>query len=183
MALSLNGTSNGSLNNLSLSGNTGTVIDTARAGGIIQVVQVATSSQVLVNTNTYTDTALSASITPSSSTNKVLIMIMQEFVATRASATVGMGIRLLRDSTVIWNPVASGTGPFMYYNQGGGDTSQELDGNAMVNYLDSPATTSEVTYKTQGRPHTSGNSGAVTFQYNSNGTNPTSTIILMEVVA
>ena len=181
MALALSGTSNGSLNNLSLSGNTATIVDTGRAGGIIQVVQATTSTAVTVSTTTFTDTTLTASITPTSSTNKVLIMITQEFVNLRSSTSVGMGIRLLRDTTVIWTPVASGTGPFMWYNSTG-TGSHELDGTATISYLDSPATTSSVTYKTQGRPHSSANSGRVVFQYNST-VNPTSTIILMEVVA
>jgi hypothetical protein len=152
------------------------------AGTIVQVVQATTSTQVAVSTTTFTDTTLTASITPSSSTNKVLIMIMQEFVNTRTATSVGMGIRLLRDTTTIWDPPQSATGPFMWYKSGGGTTSQELDGHAMVNYLDSPSTTSSVTYKTQGRPHTNANSGIVTFQ-SSSTVNPTSTIILMEVVA
>jgi hypothetical protein len=107
---------------------------------------------------------------------------MQEFVNTRTATSVGMGIRLLRDTTTIWDPPQSGTGPFMWYSSGGSTTSQELDGHAMVNYLDSPSTTSSVTYKTQGRPHSSSNAGIVTFQ-SSSTVNPTSTIILMEVVA
>jgi len=152
------------------------------AGTIVQVVQATTSTQVAVSTTTFTDTGLSASITPSSSTNKVLIMIMQQYVNTRSATSVGMGIQLLRDTTTIWQPPASGTGPFMWYTVGGGTTNQELDGHAIVNYLDSPSSTSSVTYKTQGRPHSNSNSGIVTFQYSST-VNPTSTIILMEVVA
>ena len=54
----------------------------------------------------------------------------------------------------------------------------------MVDYLDSPSTTSSVTYKTQGRPHNSANSGRVVYQYSgATYTTQVATIILMEVVA
>ena len=64
MALAITGTGNGSLNNLALSANTGTIVDTGRAGGIVQVVQETTTTTVQVTTATFTDTGLSASITP-----------------------------------------------------------------------------------------------------------------------
>lgn len=154
------------------------------SGAILQVVQATTTTEVTVNTTTYTDTTLSASITPSSSTNKILIMVMQSCVNTRASSAVGHGIRLLRDSTVIWTPQTSPTGPFLWYANAGGASSNELDGTFIVNYLDSPSTTSSVTYKTQGRPHTNTNSGVVYYQYTAtNYTTQVSTMLLMEVVA
>ena len=154
------------------------------AGTIVQVVQGTTTTEVTVNTNTYTDTTLSASITPSSSSNKILIMVSQGYVNTRSASSVGQGIRLLRDSTVVWTPNESPTGPFMWYISTGGASSNELDATAVVNYLDSPSTTSSVTYKTQGRPHTSSNSGVVHYQYNAGGyVTQESTMILMEVVA
>jgi hypothetical protein len=149
------------------------------SGAILQVVQGTTSTQVAVNTTTYTDTTLSASITPSSSSNKILVYVLQEFVALRSADGVGLGIRLLRDSTTIWAPIQNSTGPYLWYTD-----DQELDGYASINFLDSPATTSSVTYKTQGRPYNTANSGRVNFQ-NSGGVviSPVSTIILMEVVA
>jgi len=178
-----NATINGTTNSVgALTENGNAVRTVATSGAILQVVQATTTTGVTVASTTWTDTTLTASITPTSSSNKVLIMIMQEFVSTRSSSSVGIGIRLLRDTTTIWNPVASGTGPFMWYTAGGGDSTQELDGHAIINYLDSPSTTSSVTYKTQGRPHSSANSGRAIFQYNST-VNSTSTIILMEVVA
>ena len=173
MALALNGTSNGSLNNLSLSGNTGTVIDTARVGGILQVVQGTTSTAVTVGTGTYTDTGLTASITPSSSSNKILVMVMQSFVSERSVTGQGFGLNLLRDTTTIWDSQGN-------YHTFASVTN--LDGHAQINYLDSPATTSSVTYKTQGRPYSSADNGQVTFQYSSPTAGP-STITLMEVVA
>ena len=180
MALAITGTGNGSLNNLALSANTGTIVDTGRAGGVIQVVQGTTSTEVAVTTTTYTDTTLTASITPSSSSNKILVHVLQQFISLKSSGTgIGMGLQLLRDSTTVWSPIQNGTGPYHWYAN-----ASEIDGYASINFLDSPSTTSSVTYKTQGRPYTTAGSGRVTFQ-NANGVviSPVSTIILMEVVA
>ena len=169
---------------ITLPDNAGNFLTTGSAGAIIQVIQTTTTTEVTVNTSTYTDTTLTASITPSSSTNKILVMVMQGYVNTRQSAAVGQGIRLLRDSTVVWTPNESPTGPFMWYANAGGASSNELDATAVLNYLDSPSTTSSVTYKTQGRPHTSSNSGVVHYQYSAGGyVTQESTMILMEVVA
>ena len=181
MALALSGTSNGSLNNLSLSGNTATIVDTGRAGGIIQVVQATTSTAVTVSTTTFTDTTLTASITPSSSSNKILVHVLQQFVSIRGTGTgIGMGLQLLRDSTTVWAPIQNSTGPYHWYSN-----VTEIDGYASINFLDSPATTSSVTYKTQGRPYTTAGTGSVNFQNSAGGVvvSPVSTIVLMEVVA
>lgn len=179
MALAITGTGNGSLNNLALSANTGTIVDTGRAGGIIQVVQATTSTAVNVNTTTYTDTNLTAAITPTSSSNKILIMINQAYVYLRSVLDMGMGVRIVRDSTTVWTSVQSGTGPYYDYV----DNSTEHDGYATIVYLDSPATTSSTTYKTQGRPWNTSNTGRVIFNPSNTVANSVSTITLMEVVA
>ena len=150
------------------------------SGAILQVVQGTTSTQVAVTTTTYTDTTLTASITPSSSSNKILVHVLQQFISLKSSGTgIGMGLQLLRDSTTVWQPITNSTGPYHWYAN-----ASEIDGYASINFLDSPSTTSSVTYKTQGRPYTTAGSGRVTFQ-NANGVviSPVSTIILMEVVA
>lgn len=183
MALALSGTSNGSLNNLSLSGNTATIVDTGRAGGIVQVVTATTSTSVAVSTTTYTDTTLSASITPSSSSNKILVMVNQTGNAGRSARPIGFGIQLLRDSTIILKSAEDSTGPFDQYVNVSSSTATNIITRATINFLDSPSTTSSVTYKTQGRPYTTANSGAVTFNQNASPNNATSTILLMEVVA
>ena len=74
MALAITGTGNGSLNNLALSANTGTIVDTARAGGIVQVkfFNLADTGDDTTST-TFQDSTLTLSITPTSATNKILI--------------------------------------------------------------------------------------------------------------
>jgi len=154
------------------------------SGAILQVVQASTTTEADIRTTTYTDTGLSASITPSSSSNKILVIINQTFQAYRAAGSNGGGIRILRDSTVIYTPVTTSTGPLTHYSGGGGDSNQENFTNSVIHYLDSPSTTSSVTYKTQGRPYVTTNGSRMIFQYSISTTvDGRSDIILMEIVA
>lgn len=152
------------------------------AGTIVQVVTGTTNTQAQTTSSTYIDSGLTASITPTSSSNKVLVMISQHCVWGRSVSGQGGGVQLLRGSTVIWRPAVDNTGPFIDY------LSDVRDHYFFFNltYLDSPATTSSTTYKTQGRPHQTSNSGSFTMQPapGSGSDDPTTSIItLMEVVA
>ena len=147
-------------------------------GSILQVVQGSTSTEVVATTTTYIDTGLSASITPSSSSNKVLVIVNQEFNINRQVVATGGGIKLLRGSTTIHEPLTNTTGPHEFYA-----SLNDMYGRATITVLDSPATTSSITYKTQGRPYTTANNGKVTFQYDANVQNGTSYITLIEVAA
>mgnify|MGYP001275921584 CR=1 FL=1 len=149
------------------------------AGTIVQVVQATTNTEVAVSSSTYTDTGVTASITPTSSSNKVLVIINQQFQVHRTSAGQGMGFKILRDSTEIYVPPDNSTGPFLSYVN-----ATEHLGVITLNYLDSPSTTSSTTYKAQGRPYLTSSSGVVRYQTTTNGvTAGTSLITLMEVVA
>jgi len=140
MALSLNGTSNGSLNNLSLSSNTGTIVDTARAGGIIQVVS-STGSTVDTTTTSSSLSLHTQAITPTSSSNKILII--PSFVSERDSTSTNhyFWADLYRDSTRIIDNFGHAVN---WYSN-----SNERE-HVATSYLDSPATTSSVTYKIDG---------------------------------
>jgi hypothetical protein len=190
MPIKLNGQTSGSVElgvpavvsggdvNLSLPG-AGTVDRLERAGNILQVVEASTSTEVQVATTTYTDTGLSQSITPSSTSSKILVIISQQYFARKDTADSGGGIRLLRGSTVIHDPLTDTSGPFDFYV--GGVTA--LYDRLTITRLDSPATTSAVTYKTQGRPYVTSNNGSVYFQrsHSSFVVNGTSYITLIEV--
>tara|TARA_R100000005_G_scaffold92327_1_gene65767 strand:+ start:450 stop:968 length:519 start_codon:yes stop_codon:yes gene_type:complete len=156
-------------NNLITSNGSG-VITAAGFGKIGQVVQSTTASQVsFTSTTSYADTNLSASITPSSTSSKILIQVSQMFRVQR----YGGDIRILRDSTSIFQPTGGAT--YTYY----ADPSTNINyrGYACLNYLDSPSSTSAITYKTQGIQHNSG--GAFIVQ---DGNYFTSTITLMEIL-
>jgi hypothetical protein len=177
-------TGNATISGSSATVNGNEVRTVGTSGAILQVVQASTTTEADIRTTTYTDTGLSASITPTSSSNKILVIINQTFQAYRASSNDGGGIRILRDSTVIYTPVTTSTGPLTFYSGGGGDTAQETFTNSVIHYLDSPSTTSSVTYKTQGRPYVTSNSSRMIFQYSISTTvDGRSDIILMEIVA
>ena len=73
----------------------------ASAGQLLQMVQATTSAQVAINTDTYTDTTLTATITPKFSTSKILIMVNHPYRLAAAATTQSTwgGIQLLRNST------------------------------------------------------------------------------------
>ena len=138
------------------------------SGAIVQVVQGSTSTQVGTTSNTLIDTGLSATITPTSSSNKIMVMVNQQGCYKDSNNTHGT-IRLYRGTTfisMIDNRFAF-TNSSLYINIG----------SVAGVVLDSPATTSAVTYKTQ-----FSSVGNAAWVYVQNGT-PTSTMTLIEVVA
>ena len=161
----------------------GTIATTATAGKILQVVQGSTDSEVTTSSTTYVDTGLSQAITTTGS-NKVLVIINQQFRVYRNSSQALGGFRLMRASTAIeQGPNGdSGRDPF---GVGVINTSSDnhLYGRHVQTYLDTPGAGTH-TYKTQMGLTTLQNSAAIRAQYNaSNGENGTSFIILMEVSA
>ena len=146
---------------------------TAAAGGkVLQVVTSTYSTEINSTSATYADTGLSVTITPSSASSKVLVMITQAagVYSNGAAKERNNYIQVLRGATVIHDP----TYPLKF----NGSTS--VSGNEiflMYPYiiLDSPATTSATTYKTQFKTTAAGAS----VQYN----NQTSYITVMEIGA
>jgi hypothetical protein len=141
----------------------------AAGGKVLQVVQVTTSTTVINSTTTYADTGLTASITPSLSTSKVLVMVHQMGCRrTAASSTNSLIISLFRGASNI--ALVAGDGLYTA-------TSLQQDAPVAYAYLDSPATTASTTYKTQFK--NADNTASVRVQ----ATNELSTIILMEIGA
>jgi hypothetical protein len=139
-------------------------------GSVLQVVNGTYGTLVSSGTATYIDTGLTATITPTSASSKILVLVAQNGVSKTASGTASVGLILLRGSTTI-NGIALSWGYGL---------SSRIDDNTLSTcYLDSPATTSATTYKTQFRNNDGG--GTVYMQYN--GTNSLSTITLMEISA
>jgi hypothetical protein len=107
-------------------------------GTILQTVTGTTSSQASSNGTTHANTNLSAVITPSSASSKILVTVTQNGVAKIMNTSVDLN--LVRDSTII-SAFARSVG----YT---GTTTWGYAGTVGVTYLDSPATTSATTYKT-----------------------------------
>jgi hypothetical protein len=152
---------------------------TPSAGGggkVLQVVSATTTTQVTIATTTLTDTGITASITPTLSTSKILVMIMYAQYSSRLNTYCWTEGQMMRDSTVIcdWT---TGDRYFTGFEVTSGSTY--LAQKATLSYLDSPATTSSTTYKLQARMNAATNSGTTYFQ--SQG--EISSIILMEIGA
>ena len=151
------------------------------AGSVLQVVSVATTSVASTQGVTYVDSGLSATITPTSASSKILVLVTQSVYIYRTGANnqARAGIRLMRDSTAILTPSADGSGPINPYLEIGETNGIYFSYMYPITYLDSPATTSATTYKTQGRIVTATNNNTIVFQDGSG----TSTITLLEIAA
>ena len=119
----------------------------ASGGGIIQVVQTTKTDPTTSNSASYADlTGLSATITPTRSDSKILFQYTIPF----SHRNNYVHFRLVRGSTAIFVADASSNRSRTTYgtwsNNGDGDYITKLFSGL---YLDSPATTSAVTYKIQ----------------------------------
>ena len=115
-----------------------------KTGGFGKILQV---KQAILNTGTFTTsstsfvdiTGLSVSITPSSASNKVLVIMSGGEFGMYSSGAYTAVVQILRDSTALLG--------------GNRVTSREGNGNAAANcsftILDSPSSTSSITYKGQ----------------------------------
>jgi len=148
----------------------------AAGGKVLQVVQGSSTTSTQIASTTFTDTALSQSITPTLATSKILVMINQQYNVNRNSNEAGMAMKIFRGATEIYTTAATVTGAYIAV---GSAASASVAGYVALCYLDSPATTSATTYKTQGRAFTAANAGDVTYQWQSG----TSTITLLEIGA
>lgn len=135
---------------------------------ILQVVAATHSTQSLSSSSTFADTGLTASITPGSSSSKVLVIVQQAGCG-KTSSDTECQLQLLRGSTSI-STFASQIGLTS-------STANNISGTQGCVILDSPNTTSSTTYKTQFRS-VSNTANAVT---EANGCE--SSIVLMEVSA
>ena len=139
---------------------------TASGGGkVLQVVNGTTSTVTSSSSTTYVDTTLTATITPTLATSKILVLIAQQVSKNSNNAANSVNMATFRDATKILEHLDIGyTGTAIF----------TVDMYS-INYLDSPATTSATTYKTQFRNSVA--STNVTVQPNSS----TSSITLLEI--
>lgn len=163
-------------NVLTVAGGVPTWAAPAGAGGkVLQVVQATTSTRVDITSTTYTDSGLTASITPTLNTSKILVMVSQHARSGRSTIENAAMARILRGATDIWN--APSTASINTYVASA--TATQITAFQTFIYLDSPATTSSTTYKTQWKVETTADSAAIVLQVGSN----VSTITLMEIGA
>ena len=112
-------------------------------GKVLQVVYASTNNGATTSSTSLVDTGLTATITPTLNTSKILVIYSQNGCGkTNASTASRMTIALLRGATVLQynTDITAFTGVAETLNVGVG---------ASATYLDAPATTSATTYKTQ----------------------------------
>ena len=111
----------------------------AFTGRILQMVQATYSTQTDNTTTTFADSGLTATITPSASSSKVIVCVSQAGCLAAGTAGNGVAIRLVRDG---------GTVALMASRLAYDNGTVTNSGHFAVTYLDNPATTSAVVYKT-----------------------------------
>lgn len=134
---------------------------------VLQVVSATTSTVVNTASTAFADAGLSATITPQSTDNKVLCVTFNACAKVTGNTQNAVKLQVLRDATAI-NTYFFGlfTG-----------TDLAVVGSLDMIVLDSPASTSTLTYKVQIANEVAAN----LVQYSPNGTQ--STMILMEISA
>ena len=133
------------------------------SGGIIQVVSTHITAAFTTQSETYTDiTGHNVTITPTRADSKILIDYRVQWMHTGSNGATAT-LRLLRGSTNIGTPVATDDRMgILVLNC----ASQENMSSSSINYLDSPSTTSAITYKMQIHLDGSGGSGGNIFGIN-----------------
>ena len=113
-------------------------VPTGGGGGIVQIVQDTYNTETSTANTSYTATGLSVDITPTSSSSKVLVLFnlpLQKGASNLRIATV-----LRRDGSNIYTANFESC-----FNNASSQASETVSGM----FLDSPATTSAVTYDVQ----------------------------------
>ena len=141
MAITINGSG-------TLSGVTaGLTASSMPAGSVLQVLQSTRTDLISTTADTYSD-VLTQAITPSSTSNKILIFFQGMENQDGGDGNTYSRYKLLRDSTSIYNgdsendAVGASSGRFGRQNNYSPDPVQ-------IMYMDSPNSTSSITYKVQ----------------------------------
>jgi len=113
------------------------------AGSVLQVVSMSTGTPQSSTSSTYADTAVTLNITPTLSTSKILALVNVTGCHKNGGAGSGayLALQLMRD----------GVAKLIFESQGGytASTAYTSFGACSGTLLDSPSTTSAVTYKVQ----------------------------------
>ena len=140
--------------------------ETITAGKILQVVSATSTSPKSTTSTSFVDTNLSASITPSSSSNKVLVLVQgQMYIATDGGQAI---TTILRGTTNLGN---SDRGMMQH-----SDFEDRFQANDSMIYLDSPSATTSTTYKVQIKVY----SGSHTIHFGVDATPQTMTLLEIE---
>jgi hypothetical protein len=151
-------------------------------GKILQVVQTVKSDTFSSTSTSFADvTGLSATITPSSTSNKILVTVS---ISHGRSSAILNHFKLLRGTTdiAIGDTGGSGTRSTIGSYLGSADSVSDLI-TSTIQFLDSPSSTSSTTYKIQTKVQASGGTSYVNRSGSDGiyGARTISTITLMEI--
>ena len=118
-------------------------LGTGVGGKVLQiVVDDPLSSAISTTANAFSDTGLSVDITPSSTSSKILILSTS--IVLNNTNNCGVELKVVRDSTDIWiGRGAAQDGLVNWIANGYGAQA------CTINTIDSPSSTSAITYKLQ----------------------------------
>jgi len=109
-------------------------------GKVLQLVTATSTSEADNSTTTFADTGLTASITPSATTSRIYVVVFVPLMKTAENSNNSVLLRLVRGASTLstWNRI-------------GGLTETAIRGtmSATISYVDSPSSTSSLTYKLQ----------------------------------
>jgi hypothetical protein len=145
-------------------------------GKLLQVVSATTTTSTAITSTSYTDTTITATITPTLNTSKIFVMVSASVRSFRQGDGTYTDAKLLRDATSLttwYDRYFMG----MDIDTSGTENNLALVGQPSITYMDSPASTSALTYKLQAAVYTTSASSSVTFQISSSR----STITLFEI--
>jgi len=138
----------------------------AAAGKVVQIVAAGTTTETSSSSASFADTTLTATITPTSASNNILVLVSQNGLQ-KVTNDTGVDLRLVRGASTLQT--------FGLAIAANAAVTTHFDGGSSLAHLDSPATTSATTYKTQFA--SSNGNAAARVQMNS----VRSSIVLMEV--
>ena len=144
------------------------------AGSVLQIVRADYSTTDTFSSTSYAETGLSATITPSSSSSKILVMVKQFFTFWTATTDGAHAlVKLTRTGSGSGTQLMENNYDFRTVDNA---STAKIPMIASLDCLDSPGTTNSLTYTTQYRLLDSTN---ITL-YGQNNQTP-STILLMEI--
>lgn len=116
----------------------------AAAGKVLQIVQATTATKTTTTSTSFVDaTNLTATITPTSASSKILVLVNNHISFTSATKGPGFKEQIVRGATAIYDFSNN-------YSYGDAWTGSNAFGQIIsLIYVDSPATTSATTYKVQ----------------------------------
>jgi len=126
----------------------------ASGGGIIQIVSTTKTDTFTTSSTSFTDvTGMSVSITPRSSSNKILVSLNLCFIGNNSTNAY---VSLVRGATTIAVGDAAGSRVRFTLSDYQGSAASNQSPVGSIVFLDSPSTTSATTYKVQMRTQGAG---------------------------